>query len=85
VLASRAGKHSGGARLIGREDRLYNGMTQMGSVIIVTVKTSVEYAKLCMSQPVAQSLMCPASQDGALCEPMYPKSALVTAARSSVP
>lgn len=32
-----------------RSARLYNGMTQMSSVIIVTVKPSVEYAKLCMS------------------------------------
>src|SRR5712692_2357114 len=38
-----------------------------------------------MMQPVAQSLMCPAVRDGALCEPGYPKSALVTTVRSTVP
>jgi hypothetical protein len=31
-----------------RSARLYNGMTQMSSVIIVTVKPSVEYAEVCM-------------------------------------
>jgi len=39
----------------------------------------------CTFQPVAQTLMCPTSRDRALCEPVYPKSALVTVARSGVP
>jgi hypothetical protein len=34
-------------------------MTQMSSVIIVTVKPSVEYAKLCMSMRLATPLFSP--------------------------
>jgi hypothetical protein len=32
-----------------RSARLYNGMTQTTSAIIIAIKLSMEYAKLCMS------------------------------------
>ena len=43
-------------RQIRRSARLYNGMTQTSSSIIVTAKSSMEYAELCMSMRLARPL-----------------------------
>ena len=46
---------------------------------------SVPWSATCMIQPVAQTQMCLASRDGSSTSPLHPRSALVTAVRSSSP